>query len=265
MQLPDKVLRAYTPALQDNIDGVNLKDAKRQSSKTAWCDVLQSLTGGLLAIFLFCHMAFTSSIQISQDLFANLVATSGLKFLTGNEQAWAHVLLIGFITLLVCIHGLCALRRFPSSYRQCRDMKGHITLLHHFDTSLWGIQIVTAVVLLICVFPHVISMLTNPHGMDPWLSGVHAYHDGLIYTFIFLVATELHGLIGLYRVLVKWGIWSGEREGLRKVMLVITLLMIACGSVTGYTFYSIGQDRVENSDNPAAHYEFSNPDNAWYK
>lgn len=36
-------------------------------------------------------------------------------------------------------------------------------------------------------------MLTNPSGIGPNLSGVHAYHDGLLYTFI--VAAETHGLI----------------------------------------------------------------------
>lgn len=261
MQLPDNILRAHTPALQENIDGVNLKDAKRQSRWTAWADVTQSVTGGILALFLFCHMAFTSSIQISNDLFWNLVATSGLTFIGGEEHPWAHVIFIGFITLLVCLHGLAALRRFPSSYRQCRDMKGHVALLHHFDTTLWAGQIITAVVLLVCVFPHLISMLTNPSGMGPYLSGLHAYHDGMVYTLIFLVAAEFHGLIGLYRVLVKWGIWSGEREGLRKIMLVITVLMICCGAATSWKYYTIGAQRAV-SDNPAAKYE---PINPWYE
>ena len=87
MQLPDNVLRAHTPTAEDNINGTNLKDAKRQSRWTAWADVTQSVTGGLLALFLFCHMAFTSSIQISKDLFWNLVATSGLTFIGGTEHA----------------------------------------------------------------------------------------------------------------------------------------------------------------------------------
>lgn len=139
-------------------------------------------------------------------------------------------------------------------------MKNHVRLIHHTDTTLWAIQIVTAVVLLICVFPHVISMLTNPSGIGPNLSGVHAYHDGLLYTFIFLVAAETHGLIGLYRVLVKWGIWSGEREGLRKAMIVITVLMILCGAATALKYYSIGADQVKLGT-PAERYV---PQHPWY-
>ncbi len=261
MQLPDNVLRAHTPSAEDNINGaINLKDAPRRSRWTAWCDIAQSVTGGLLAIFLFCHMAFTSSIQVSEDLFWNLVATSGLTFIGGTPHEWAHVVFIGAIGLLVCIHGLCALRRFPSSYHQCRDMAKHVRLVHHFDTSLWAVQIVTAVILLICVFPHIISMLTSPSNIGPWLSGLHAYHDGLLYTLIFLIAAEVHGLVGLYRVLVKWGVWSGEREGLRRVMLVITVLMICCGAATAWKYYSIGAARAV-SENPSAHYT---PVHPWY-
>ena len=52
------------------------------------------------------------------------------------------------------------------------------------------------------------TMLTNPHGFDPNLIGVHTYHNGLLYTFIFLVCTELHGMIGLYRLAVKWDIFA---------------------------------------------------------
>ena len=40
-------------------------------------DVAQSVTGAILGIFLFCHMAFTSSIQVGKDLFWNLIQVSG--------------------------------------------------------------------------------------------------------------------------------------------------------------------------------------------
>ena len=82
------------------------------------------------------------------------------------------------------------------------------------------------------------SMLTNPGMFDPNLIGVHTYHNGMLYTFIFLVVTELHGMIGLYRLAVKWDIFAknpetgiidqrqGDRAGLRKGMLIVAVLMI---------------------------------------
>ena len=69
MTTPDSVKYSHVPTATDNVWGVGLKDAKRQSSKTALLDVLQSVTGLILGIFLFCHMAFTSSVQFGKDLF----------------------------------------------------------------------------------------------------------------------------------------------------------------------------------------------------
>ena len=59
---------------------------------------------------------------------------------------------------------------------------------------------------------------------------------------------------------MKWGIWSGEREGLRKAMIVITVLMILCGAATALKYYSIGADQVKLGT-PAERYV---PQNPWY-
>ena len=227
MTTPDSIKYAHTPSATDNVWGVGLKDAKRQSKCTARLDVAQSVTGLILGIFLFCHMGFTGSVNFGKDLFANLIATSG-----------------GFIFLCVIIHMFCALRRFPTSYKKLHDLHSHVKLVHHEDTTLWYVQLITAFALFFLVFPHLMTMLTNPHGFD-------------LYTFIFLVCTELHGMIGLYRLAVKWDIFAKnpdskimdqraatDRTGLRKGMLVVALLMIVGGSITMWTNYSIGADQV---------------------
>lgn len=274
MTTPDSVKYGTTPTATENVWGVGLKDAKRRSKYLAYCDVAQSVTGLILGLFLFCHMAFTSSIQFGKTLFANLIATSGGAFIDGEEHLWMHVVFVGFIFLCVVIHALCALRRFPTSYRQCRDIKAHYRLLKHEDTTLWMVQLVTAFLLFLLVFPHLISMLTNPAGFDPNLIGVHTYHNGMIYTFIFLVVTELHGMIGLYRLAVKWDIFAknpereiidqrqGDRAGLRKTMLAIALLMIVCGTLTAWKNYSIGAEQVANGQE-AQRYEIPAGE-AWF-
>ena len=66
MSTPDSVKYSNTPTATENVWGAGLKDAKRQSPSTALADVAQSVTGVILGIFLFCHMAFTSSVQISK-------------------------------------------------------------------------------------------------------------------------------------------------------------------------------------------------------
>ena len=274
MTTPDSVKYSNTPTATENVWGVGLKDAKRRSKYLAYCDVAQSVTGLILGLFLFCHMAFTSSVNFGKDLFANLIETSGGAFINGEEHLWMHVVFVGFIFVCVVIHALCALRRFPTSYRQCRDIKAHYRLLRHEDTTLWMVQLVTAFLLFLLVFPHLMSMLTNPGGFDPNLIGVHTYHNGLLYTFIFLVCTELHGMIGLYRLAVKWDIFAknperdiidqrqGDRAGLRKTMLGVALLMIVMGSITIWTNYSIGAEQVANGQE-AQRYELP-ADKAWF-
>ena len=274
MTTPDSVKYSNTPTATENVWGVGLKDAKRRSKYLALCDVAQSVTGLILGLFLFCHMAFTSSVNFGKDLFANLIETSGGAFINGEEHLWMHVVFVGFIFVCVVIHALCALRRFPTSYRQCRDIKAHYRLLRHEDTTLWMVQLVTAFLLFLLVFPHLMSMLTNPGGFDPNLIGVHTYHNGLLYTFIFLVVTELHGMIGLYRLAVKWDIFAknperdiidqrqGDRAGLRKTMLGVALLMIIMGSITIWTNYSIGAEQVANGQE-AQRYEIP-VDKAWF-
>lgn len=274
MTTPDSVKYSNTPTATENVWGVGLKDAKRRSKYLALCDVAQSVTGLILGLFLFCHMAFTSSVNFGKDLFANLIETSGGAFINGEEHLWMHVVFVGFIFVCVVIHALCALRRFPTSYRQCRDIKAHYRLLRHEDTTLWMVQLVTAFLLFLLVFPHLMSMLTNPGGFDPNLIGVHTYHNGLLYTFIFLVVTELHGMIGLYRLAVKWDIFAknperdiidqrqGDRAGLRKTMLGVALLMIVMGSITIWTNYSIGAEQVANGQE-AQRYELP-ADKVWF-
>ena len=274
MTTPDSVKYSNTPTATENVWGVGLKDAKRRSKYLALCDVAQSVTGLILGLFLFCHMAFTSSVNFGKDLFANLIETSGGAFINGEEHLWMHVVFVGFIFVCVVSHALCALRRFPTSYRQCRDIKAPYRLLRHEDTTLWMVQLVTAFLLFLLVFPHLMSMLTNPGGFDPNLIGVHTYHNGLLYTFIFLVVTELHGMIGLYRLAVKWDIFAknperdiidqrqGDRAGLRKTMLGVALLMIVMGSITIWTNYSIGAEQVANGQE-AQRYELP-ADKAWF-
>ena len=111
------------------------------------------------------------------------------------------------------------------------------------------------------VFPHVTPMLTDPHAIGPNLSSVHTYHNGLLWTFVFLVATELHGMIGLYRLAVKWDVLAGNREALRKIMYCLIVLMIGCGSLTMWTYYSNGKELVESGE-PIVKYE---PVNNWWK
>ena len=98
------------------------------------------------------------------------------------------------------------------------------------------------------------SMLVNPHGFDPNLIGVHTYHNGLLYTFIFLAKNPETKIMDQRA--------GSDRTGLRKGMLIVALLMIVGGSITMWTNYSIGAEQIANNAE-TQRYEFSEGA-SWY-
>lgn len=83
-------LYKVTPSAKTIIDGEDLVETKQKSKAYAWCDVLQSVTGLILGLFLFCHMGFTSSILLGKDTFWSLVSLTGGYFIDGVDHLWMH-------------------------------------------------------------------------------------------------------------------------------------------------------------------------------
>ncbi len=107
-------LYKVTPTAKTIIDGVDLTaETQHKSHAYAWVDVLQSGTGLILGLFLFCHMAFTSSILLGKDTFWNLVSLTGGYFIDGVDHLWMHSLFVGVIFVLVVIHAITAPSQIP--------------------------------------------------------------------------------------------------------------------------------------------------------
>ncbi len=239
-------LYKVTPSAKTIIDGIDLTETQHKSHAYAWVDVLQSGTGLILGLFLFCHMAFTSSILLGKDTFWNLVSLTGGYFIDGVDHLWMHSLFVGVIFVLVVIHAITALRKFPQNYKALRIMRGHVKLLRHNDTTWWWFQFLTGVVLTALVFPHMLPMLMNPGEIGPYGSGLEVYNSWLWVVYLFLIVTEVHGMIGLYRLCMKWcGPSNATRVLLRKVTIGLIIFMIALGSFTIMGYYNAGKEAHE--------------------
>ena len=246
-------LYKVTPSAKTIIDGEDLVETKQKSKAYALCDVLQSVTGLILGLFLFCHMGFTSSILLGKDTFWSLVSLTGGYFIDGVDHLWMHSVFVGVIFVLVVIHAILALRKFPNNYKAFRIMRGHYKLLRHTDTTMWWVQFITGVILTALVFPHMLPMLMDPGSIGPYGSGLEVYHSWLWVVFLFLIVTELHGMIGLYRLCMKWcGPSNATRSFLRKLTYVLIVGMIAMGSFTIMGFYNAGEEAAKLD--PEAHY-----------
>lgn len=240
---------AHTPTPTAVISGVGLTERTRKSRLPAWLDITQSATGLVLALFLWAHMAFTSSILISKDAFWTLVQASGGYFFDGKDHAWVHSLVVAIIMAMVAVHAVLALRKFPSNYRQFRDFKGHYQLMRHGDTTLWWVQVITGVALTALVFPHLLEMMMDPHAIGPNESGLRVYGSWISVSLLFLVATEVHGAVGLYRLCVKWGWLEGRdpeqsRRRLRVAMWMLIAIMLTLGSLTLSRYHQIGAEQT---------------------
>ena len=66
-------LYKVTPSAKTIIDGEDLVETKQKSKAYAWCDVLQSVTGLILGLFLFCHMGLHKLHSSWQRHFWSLV------------------------------------------------------------------------------------------------------------------------------------------------------------------------------------------------
>ncbi len=236
-------LYSVTPSAKTIIQGVALSETQHKSSAYAWADVLQSATGLLLGLFLFCHMAFTSSILLGKDVFWSMVSFTGGYFIDGVDHLWMHSLFVGVIFVLVVIHAILAVRKFPSNVKAFLTMRGHYKLLRHGDTTWWWIQFITGVLLTGLVFTHMFPMLMNPGEIGPYGSGLEVYNSWLWVIFLFLIVTELHGMIGLYRLCMKWcGPTNEMRALLRKITIGLIIFMIALGSFTIMGYYNAGAE-----------------------
>ena len=106
-------------------------------------DVLQSLSGLLLVVFVWSHMFFESSILLGKDAMYQVTRMFEGVPLFGRP----YPLLVSFVAvvvfLLVAVHAILALRKAPGSHRQYALLHRHMGTIAHPDTTLWYVQVIT--------------------------------------------------------------------------------------------------------------------------
>jgi fumarate reductase subunit C len=235
------------------IEGIVDKKVDGKKSKVpAKLDFYQSATGLILAVFVKFHLIFVSSILVSKDFMYSVD-----KFLSGSaiieDGHPAFVAGPAFILFVVLfIHALMAIRKFPNSYRQYRNFTSHTQMFPHGDTKLWGIQIVTGFILFFFVSIHLYQMISEPSNIGPYLSSDRIWtHSAWVMYIILLVAVELHATIGLYRLVVKWGWFANKtykqtREKLKLIRNGIIIFYIALGTLSLGAYMKIGYEHQDN-------------------
>ena len=228
------------------IAGVGLADRGRASRWPARLDLTQSATGLALALFMWAHMAFVSSILISKDAMWTITRFFEGYFLFGTSYPWIVSIAVASVIVLIVVHAALATRKFPGTYRQFRTFRAHMNMLRHEDTTLWFWQVFTGFALFFLASVHLYIMLSRPDRIGPYESSDRVWSDHMWPLYVLLLlAVELHGGIGLYRLAVKWGWLAGDdadatRRRLKVLKWTITVFFLALGFATLAAYIKIG-------------------------
>jgi len=228
------------------IAGVGLADASRKSRWPARLDWIQSASGLFLALFMWGHMFFVSSILISNDAMWTITKFFEGYFFFGKSYPAIVSFVVAVVISLIVLHAFLAVRKFPINYWQFTTFRDHMKMMRHGDTTLWAWQAFTGFALFFLAAPHVYVMLTHPGMIGPFESSDRVWtgHYWPLYILL-LLAVELHGGIGLYRLAVKWGWFAGSdpnatRKRLKALKWALTAFFLVLGFTTLAAYIRIG-------------------------
>ncbi|MCK5349600.1 MAG: fumarate reductase cytochrome b subunit [Desulfobacula sp.] len=229
------------------MENLVLNNEIKKSRIPAWLDLTQSGTGLVLGLFMWVHMLLISSILLGTGSFNFVANIMELSFLssTGEGYPIAVVLAVLGIFTLFIVHAGLGMRKFPSSYKQYKAVRSQMKLLKHEDTNLWFYQALTGFIMFFTGSVHLYIMLTHPE-IDPYISAERVAISNMWPLYlILLVAVEYHGAIGLYRLCMKWGWFTGKdakksRAKLKKVKKTLTAFFLVLGILSLIVFTLLG-------------------------
>ena len=183
-------------------------------------------TGLLLLGFLQFHLLAVSSIIFGAAAFNRDSARM--------DEYYISYVGIPLVILAILAHGLLAMRKAPWKFQEMRVYLQHSRRLAHLDTWAWGVQIVTGLIILVLAAIHVWSvLLTWPIEAA---SSAARIQGGYFSSFVLLLLTaEIHAMVGLYRILVKWG-WF-HRKKFTSYLVYATIGFVGLGFITLLFFY----------------------------
>lgn len=199
--------------------------AYRRARKALINEWIGGLTGATLAVFIWFHLLFESTILFGKEAYERMAT------LLEHPLPLAQIAVI-VVTIVFFVHFVWASRKIPgklkerkrmlelgrsikgSTKRWKQDPKSDIRQRRHFETSLWIWQVRTGMIVLAMGAFHLIlvgwNIFTNM-GIAEQASGITAevstsrVESGLWILYVVLMLTVVaHMAIGVYRLIVKW-------------------------------------------------------------
>jgi fumarate reductase subunit C len=230
----------------DIIERTAPRERASKSRLPAILDLLQSMTGLGLALFMWFHMLFVSSILLGEDAMWTVAKTFEGYFFFGQSYPGLVVAAVSVVFVVFIAHAGLAMRKFPSNHRQYSTLRRHMKNMQHGDTNLWFVQVYTGFAMFFLGSVHLYVMLTHPGEIGPYESADRMWSAYMWPLYLLLLlAVEMHGGIGLYRLAVKWGWLEGKnpsstRKRLKAVKWVLTVFWISLGLTTLGAYMKLG-------------------------
>jgi len=117
--------------------------------------------------------------------------------------------------------------------------------------NLWYVQITTGFIMFFLGSIHLYMMMTQPGNIGPYASSDRIYSDLMWPMYlVLLISVVLHGGIGLYRLIIKWGWFDGKdpkrnRQRSRKIAKVLVTLYLLLGLASLGTYMKIGYEHQD--------------------
>ena len=216
-------------------------------------DMIQGATGLILALFMWAHMFFVSSILISLDAMLWVTKLFEGEHIFGEPYPILVSLVALTIFSLIVIHAALALRKFPANTKQYTALNQHLGRFKHGDTILWYAQVITGFILFFLVSVHLYQLTLHPADIGPYASSDRVWTGRMWPLYLVLLfVVEIHGGIGLYRLAMKWGWFLGDdpkqaRKRLKKLKWLLTGFFLVLGVTTLLAYMKIGYEHADKA------------------
>lgn len=198
-------------------------------------------------------MFFESSILLGKEAMYWVTKMFEGEHLFGKPYPLLVSVVAAIIFLLIALHAILAMRKFPGNSRQYAAFHRHMGALRHSDTTLWYVQVITGFSLFFLVSAHLYIVFTQPENIGPYASSdrVWTQRFWVLYALL-LVAVHVHAGIGIYRLAIKWGLLSGGnprvfRARMKVVMWCVIVFFTTLGTITLVTYMNIGFDHADRA------------------
>ena len=228
-----------------------LEGPGKKSRLPAKLDYIQSATGLVLALFMWAHMMLVSSILLGKNSMYFVTKLLEGEFIFGKSIPVLVSIAAFIIFVIFIVHALVATKKFPGNWQQLKIYRSHMKMMKHSDTNLWFTQAMTGFAMFFLASIHLYIIMTHPDKIGPYASSDRVVSEWMWPLYILLLlAVELHGSIGLYRLAVKWGWFDGKdpRESRKKLKIgkwIVTVFFLTLGILSLAAYIKIGIEHKE--------------------